>query len=135
MSDFPADTWGHSQASVSRGSDCSDQLASLPLPAGQLGVWEHSLNSLCVGVACSWNLFFFHSFKTWPVSSLISSTHLLICFPYFSNCFHPPAPPNWHPHALYFSVAGASECYHTELLLVTSPVSDRLALLGTKVKS
>lgn len=135
MSDFPADTWGHSQASVSRGSDCSDQLASLPLPAGQLGVWEHSLNSLCVGVACSWNLFFFSFFQNLACVKPDQQHPFIDLLSVFFQLFPPAPPPNWHPHALYFSVAGASECYHTELLLVTSPVSDRLALLGTKVKS
>lgn len=97
LSDFPTDTWGHSQASVSRGSDCSDQLPSLPLPAGQLGVWEHSLNSqndvVVCGACCSWNLFFFQNLAcVRPDEQHPCIDGLSVFFQLFASPLPPPTP-------------------------------------------
>lgn len=52
MSDIGTDSWGPSQASGNRESDCPDPLPARSGPAGQFGVWERSLNSQDDVVVC-----------------------------------------------------------------------------------
>lgn len=114
---------------MSRGSDCADQLPSLPRPAGQFGVWELSLNSqndvVVCGACCSWNLcfcFFFFSFFSQNLACVRPDEQhpcidgLSLIFQLFAS--PPPPPPRvWPPHAFaHFSIAGASEGYHAKLL-------------------
>lgn len=77
-------------------------------PAGQFGVWEHSLSSqsdVIVWAAAHGSILFF-PFKTWPAPALIGSTHLSICAP-CSSLWLLPSPPICHSHALVcFSLLG-----------------------------
>ena len=112
LSDIGTDAWGHSQASGSWGSDCSDQHFHGQL--GSLGcgnaAWIHRMTSLCVWVAAHGSTFFsfflskLGSHPAWAPVDLLS----MFIFPAVSN-LTPTAPPP-HPDALvYFSISGATE--------------------------
>lgn len=80
-------------------------------PAGQFGVWEHSLSSrgdVIVWAAAHGSIPFF-PFKTWPAPALIGSTPLSICVP-CSSLWLLPSPPICHSHALVcFSLLGLQD--------------------------